>query len=108
MGNVADQETKAVISQNLNGISSGFPIAMTLSNLTSVLTGGSSVGGADNVLIVNPLTRKLDVVYYKTGIGAGWKTSANANANTSQDISDGFVVKRRSSTPATLTQNITR
>jgi len=107
-GNIADQETKALITQNLNGVASGFPVSLTLSNLTSVLTGGSSVGGADNVLIVNPTTGKLDVVYYKTGIGAGWKTSANANANTSQDISDGFVVKRRSSTPATLTQNITR
>ena len=107
-GSVAEQATKAVINQNLNGISSGFPVAMTLSNLTSVLAGGTSVGGADNVLVANPTTGKLDVVYYKTGIGAGWKTSANVNANATQDISDGFVVKRRSSSQAILTQDITR
>lgn len=103
-GAVADQDTKATVSQNLNSVAGGFPLPMTLTNLTSVLSGGSSISTADNVLIANPTTGKLDVVYYKTGIGAGWKTSANSNADTSRDLSDGFLVKRKSSSPAVITQ----
>jgi len=106
-GTVAANTTKSTIAQNLNSVASGFPLSVTLSNLTPVLAGGTSASGADNVLLVNPTTGKLDVVYYKTGIGAGWKNSANANADTTKDISDGFLVKRKSATPTVFTQTAT-
>lgn len=106
-GTVAANTTKSTIAQNLNAVASGFPLSVTLSNLTPVLAGGTSASGSDNVLVVNPTTGKLDVVYYKTGIGAGWKNSANANADTTRDISDGFLVKRKSSTPTVFSQTAT-
>jgi len=105
-GTVPPHSVKTVIdgSGKLTAVASGVPISVTLPNLTSVLAGGSAASSADNVLVINPTTGKLDTLYYKTGIGAGWKTSANANADTTADISNGFVVKRRSTTSAVFSQ----
>lgn len=106
-GTVSDVTTKTIFTQGYSGVASGLPIAATLTNLTPVLTGGSSFTAADNVLLINPSTGKLDAFYYKTGIGAGWKTSAGGTASTSTDIGNGFLVTRKSSSPATWAQNVT-
>jgi hypothetical protein len=108
-GIVPPNSTKTVIegSGKLTAVASGVPISITLTNLTSVLAGGSAASSADNVLVINPTTGKLDTLYYKTGIGSGWKTSANANADTTADLSNGFVVKRRSVTNAVFSQTKT-
>jgi len=82
-----------------------FPVSMTLSSLTSVLAGGSA-NTADQVFTINPSTGQLTAVYYKTGLGAGWKDAGSgAAASTSTDISSGFIVQRRASLTATLTAN---
>ena len=107
LGNVANQNIKTTITQNFNGIASGVPMAMPLSALQSTIAGGTGVSGADNVYTVNPTTGALEIFYYKTGIGAGWKTSAGASADANKDISNGFLVKRRSSTTVILSQSKT-
>ena len=107
VGNVADVDIKTPIAQNFNGIASGVPMGMPLSSLQSTIAGGTGVSGADNVYTVNPTTGALEIFYYKTGIGAGWKTSAGASADANKDISNGFLVKRRSSTTAMFSQSKT-
>jgi len=104
-GTVSDVTAKATLSQGFSGVASGFPVSATLTNLTPVLTGGSTLAGADNVLMINATTGKLEPFFYKTGIGAGWKTSTGGNAPTSSDIGNGFLVNRKSSTPTTWVQN---
>ena len=106
-GEVADNNIKTTFVQGLTAASSGFPTSLTMPDLTSVLAGSGAVGTADNLIVVNPATGKLDTYYYKTGIGAGWKTSSGASANTALDFGQGYIIKRRAAAPATLTQNKT-
>jgi hypothetical protein len=105
-GIVPPHSVKTVIdgSGKFTAVASGVPTSVTLTNLTSVLTGGATVSSADNILVINPTTGKLDTLYYKTGFGGGWKNSLNANADTAADISNGFIVKRRSGTSAVFSQ----
>jgi len=101
---LADDLSSFITSDTSLAVIPHYKLSEVLTNLTSVLAGGSAASSADNVLVINPTTGKLDTLYYKTGIGAGWKTSANANADTAADISNGFVVKRRSTTNAVFSQ----
>lgn len=105
-GTVADVTSKTTFSQGYSGVASGFPVSATLTNLTPVLTGGSTLAGADNVLLINSTTGKLENFYYKTGIGAGWKTSTGGTASTSTDIGNGFLVNRKASSPSTWVQTV--
>jgi hypothetical protein len=107
LGQVASEQTKAVFTQNMNSACSGAPVGLTLSSLYPTVSGGSTVSAADNVFLINPTTGALDIFYYKTGIGAGWKTAAGATADATRDISSGYLVKRRAATAAVLTQTKT-
>ena len=107
VGQVASEQTKAVFTQNMNSACSGAPVGLTLSSLYPTVSGGSTVSAADNVFLINPTTGALDIFYYKTGIGAGWKTAAGATADATRDISSGYLVKRRAATAAVLTQTKT-
>ena len=107
LGSVASEQAKIVFSQNVNSSCSAAPIAMTLASLYPTISGGSNVTAADNVYLINPTTGALEIFYYKTGIGAGWKTSSNATADANRDISAGYLVQRKSSTAAILTQSKT-
>ncbi len=107
VGQVASQQTKAVFTQNMNSACSGAPVGLTLSALYPSISGGSTVSAADNVYLINPTTGALDIFYYKTGVGAGWKTAAGATADSTRDISSGYLVKRKAATVAVLTQNKT-
>jgi len=69
-----------------------------------VTAGASTASTADNIFVVDPSTGQLKAFYYKTGVGAGWKTSSNTAADVNTDIADGFVFLRRSATPTTLGQ----
>ena len=83
---------------------SGAPVSLKLSDLTSVAAGASTAASADNVFVIDSANGQLKAFYYKTGVGAGWKTSANANADVNTDLADGFVFLRRSATSTTLGQ----
>jgi hypothetical protein len=107
VGQVASEQTKVVFTQNMNSACSGVPIGLTLSSLYPTISGGSTVSAADNVFLINPTTGALDIFYYKTGPGAGWKTAAGATADATRDISSGYLVKRRVATAAVLTQTKT-
>jgi hypothetical protein len=106
-GSVAAEQTKIVFTQNVNSACSGAPVSIPLSSLYPTLAGGSTVSAADNVYLINPTTGALETFYYKTGIGAGWKTSSGANADATRDISSGYLVQRKSATAAVLTQTKT-
>lgn len=107
VGSVASEQVKIVITQNVNSACSGAPIAMTLSSLYPTISGGANVSAADNVYLINPTTGALETFYYKTGIGAGWKTASNATADANRDISGGYLIQRKSATPTVLTQTKT-
>jgi hypothetical protein len=107
VGQVASEQTKAVFTQNMNSACSGAPVGLTLSSLYPSISGGSTVSAADNVFLINPTTGALDIFYYKTGVGAGWKTSTGATADATRDISSGYLVQRKSATAAVLTQTKT-
>jgi len=107
VGQVASEQTKSVFTQNMNSACSGAPVGLTLASLYPSISGGSTVSAADNVYLINPTTGALDIFYYKTGIGAGWKTAAGATADGTRDISGGYLVKRKSATAAVLTQSKT-
>lgn len=104
VGSVASEQAKIVFSQNVNSACSAAPIAITLGSLYPTLSGGANVSAADNVYLINPTTGALETFYYKTGIGAGWKTASNATADVNRDISGGYLVQRKSSTAVILTQ----
>ncbi len=107
VGSVASEQAKIVFSQNVNSACSAAPIAITLGSLYPTISGGANVSAADNVYLINPTTGALETFYYKTGIGAGWKTSSNATADANRDISGGYLVQRKASTAAILTQSKT-
>jgi hypothetical protein len=107
LGSVASEQAKIVFSQNVNSACSAAPIAMTLGSLYPTINGGANVSAADNVYLINPTTGALETFYYKTGIGAGWKTASNATADANRDISGGYLVQRKLSTAVTLTQSKT-
>jgi hypothetical protein len=106
VGSVASEQTKVVFTQKFNSACSGAPVGLKLSDLTATVAAGGTAGAADNVYVINSTTGGLDTFYYKTAPGAGWKTAAGANVTdaTTKDISAGFLVQRRSATPAILTQ----
>ena len=103
-GIVPTSDTKNVMAQGYSTVCSGAPVALKLSDLTSVTAGASTASTADNIFVVDPSTGQLKAFYYKTGVGAGWKTSSNTAADLNTDIADGFVYLRRSATPTTLGQ----
>jgi len=107
VGGVVDEQAKIVFSQNINSACSAAPLSIPLSSLYPTIAGGSTVTLADNVYLINPTTGALETFYYKTGVGAGWKTSAGATADATRDISQGYLVQRKSSTAAILTQSKT-
>ena len=107
VGQVASEQTKAVFTQNMNSACSGAPVGLTLSSLYPAISGGSTVSAADNVFLINPTTGALDIFYYKTGPGAGWKTAAGATADATRDISSGYLVKRKAATAAVFAQTKT-
>lgn len=103
-GVVPSHDTKSVYTPGFNTGSSGFPTSLTLTGLTSVLTGGTAAG-ADQVYLVDSSTGQLKAYYYKTGLGAGWKdASTGVAASTSADIGEGFVIQRRQGTSTVLSQ----
>ena len=106
-GLVPTSDTKSVLAQGYSTACSGAPIPLKLSDLTAVAAGASTASSADNIFVIDSATGQLKAFYYKTGVGAGWKTSANAAADVNTDIADGFVFLRRSSTPTTLGQSKT-
>lgn len=92
------------ISQGYNATAGGLPVAMTLSQLSSLVQGGSSSATADNLFLIDPTDGQMKLYYYKTGIGAGWKNAANANVSATTDISGGFVINRKPSTSFEIVQ----
>ena len=104
VGSVASEQAKIVFTQNVNSACSAVPISIPLSSLYPTIAGGGTVSAADNVYLINPATGALEAFYYKTGLGAGWKTSAGATADATRDISSGYLVQRKSATAAVLTQ----
>ena len=107
VGSVASEQSKIVFTQNVNSACSGAPVSIPLSSLYPTIAGGGTVSAADNVYLINPTTGALETFYYKTGVGAGWKTSTGATADATRDISAGYLVQRKSSTAAVLTQTKT-
>jgi hypothetical protein len=104
VGSVANEQAKIVFNQNVSSACSAAPISMPLSSLYPTIAGGGTVSAADNVYLINPATGALEAFYYKTGLGAGWKTAAGATADATRDISAGYLVQRKSATAAVLTQ----
>ena len=103
-GSVPNHDVKTSFSQGFTTAASGVPTSLVLSNLTSIVQGGSALSSADLLYTVDPGTGQLRTFYLKTGVGSGWKTSSNANADASTDVSGGFILLRRSSTPVWLNQ----
>jgi hypothetical protein len=103
-GLVPTSDVKSVFTQGYSTSASGAPVPLKLSDLTSVAAGASTASAADNLFVIDSANGQLKAFYYKTGVGAGWKTSANANADVNTELSDGFVFLRRSATPTTLGQ----
>ena len=103
-GIVPTSDIKSVFTQGYSTAASGAPVSLKLSDLTSVAAGASTAASADNVFVIDSANGQLKAFYYKTGVGAGWKTSANANADVNTDLADGFVFLRRSATSTTLGQ----
>ena len=103
-GLVPTSDVKSVFTQGYSTAASGAPVPLKLSDLTSVAAGASTAATADNVFVIDSANGQLKAFYYKTGVGAGWKTSANANADVNTELSDGFVFLRRSATSTTLGQ----
>jgi len=95
------------VSQGYNATGGGVPLAFTLANLTSLVQGGSGSSTADNICLIDPVDGQMKIFYYKTGVGAGWKNSANQNVASTTDISSGFVILRRPATGFDITQSAT-
>lgn len=95
------------ITQGYNATAGGLPLSLTLSQLTSLVQGGSSSATADNLFLIDPTDGQMKLYYYKTGIGAGWKNAANANVSSSTDISSGFVINRKPVTAFDIVQSPT-
>lgn len=103
-GVVIPHDMKSLYTAGFNTGASGFPTSLSLSSLTTVLTGGTAAT-ADQVYLVDSSTGQLKAYYYKTGLGAGWKDAATGvAASGSTDIGSGFVVERKQGTSAVLTQ----
>ena len=67
-----------------------------------LITGGGTVTLADNVYLVDS-TGTLKAYYYKTGLGAGWKTSAGGDATaTIVYPSESIIVARKQSAPVSV------
>jgi hypothetical protein len=103
-GTVQNSDAKAPLTQGYNTVASGWPTTLVLSNLTSFVTQGGNISAADNVFVVDSTTGQLRSFYYKTAPGAGWKNSSNQNADANTDLSNGFVILRRSATPINFAQ----
>lgn len=106
-GLVPNSDLKSVLTQGYSTAASGAPVPLKLSDLTSVVAGASTASTADNVFVIDPTNGQLRAFYYKTGVGAGWKTTANANVDVNTDLADGFVFLRRGPTSTTLEQSKT-
>jgi hypothetical protein len=87
-------------------VATSFPVGTTLGssglytgNTSTGLQGGANPSSADNVFL-SDTNGNLVGYYYKTGIGAGWKTSAGNNNASNVVVSDigGLYVVRRSVT----------
>jgi hypothetical protein len=103
-GMVLPSDAKTVYTPGFNTASSGYPTALNLTALTSVLQGGSAAT-ADQIYLVDPSSGSLKAFYYKTGLGAGWKdASSGVAADITEDIGSGFVVERKQGTSAVLSQ----
>ena len=94
-GQLANTSSIVPVTQGYNATAGGLPVSFTLSNLTSLVQGGTASGSADNVFLIDPVDGQMKLYYYKTGVGAGWKNSANATVSATTDISSGFVINRR-------------
>lgn len=106
-GQLPSTNSVVPITQGFNATGGGVPIAFTLSQLTSLVQGGSGSSTADNVFLIDPMDGQMKLYYYKTGVGAGWKNSANTTVSSATDISAGFVIQRRPSTSFDIVQSPT-
>lgn len=70
------------------------------------LTGGTSVGNADNVVVFNPVTQSSITYYYKSGGigGTGWRASGSSDnqSNAVLYVDQGFYILRRATNPSNL------
>ncbi len=94
------------VSQGAMTVATSFPVGTTLGSsglytgsTSTGLQGGANPSSADNVFL-SDTNGNLVGYYYKTGIGAGWKTSAGNNNASNVVVSDigGLYVVRRSAT----------
>lgn len=106
-GQLPSTNSVVPITQGFNATGGGVPVAFTLSQLTSLVQGGSGSSTADNVFLIDPTDGQMKLYYYKTGVGAGWKNAANTTVSSSTDISAGFVIQRRPSTGFDIVQSPT-
>jgi len=106
-GQLPSTNSVVPITQGFNATGGGVPVAFTLSQLTSLVQGGSGSSTADNVFLIDQTDGQMKLYYYKTGVGAGWKNAANTTVSSSIDISSGFVIQRRPSTGFDIVQSPT-
>lgn len=74
---------------------------------SAVMQGGSNVGAADNMLILNASTGGYDTIWYKNGGigGTGWRASSTGTADAAGNIiapNDGLVFQRKQSADGAL------
>lgn len=102
-GNVQTGRALIPVSQGFVTAATSFPVGATLGSsnlLNSGLVGGGSPSTAD-ILYIPDAAGNLVSYYYKTGIGAGFKSvtsGANANNVAIADVG-GVLIARRSVTP---------
>jgi len=106
-GRVFDTNALVPITSGYNLSGGAFPIPLSLSQLTSIVSQGASPTTADNVFWVDPADGQLKSYYYKSGVGAGWKTSLNVNVSSNTVLSSGFVLLRRTNSGVNFVQNKT-
>ena len=107
VGGVPNSSLATPVDRGFTTTAGGVPIAITLNDVTSLLASGANATVADNLYLVDPTTRQLSIYYYKSGVGAGWKTAGNITTLATTDISQGFVIQRKGSTGALLSQTKT-
>jgi len=107
VGTVASSSLVTPMDTGFTTSAGGFPISLTLNDVTSLLASGANATVADNLYLVDPTTRQLSIYYYKSGVGAGWKTAGNVTTLGTTDISGGFVIQRKGTTGALLSQTKT-
>lgn len=106
-GQLSSTNTLVNVAQGFNATAGGLPVAFTLSNLTSLVSGGAGASTADNVYVIDSASGQMTFYYYKTGVGAGWRNAANSTVSASTDISSGFVLYRKASSSFDIVQTPT-